>query len=64
MQQRRHPPGFLLAACAAVGGVSLTLGTVGPLLPRFSASMDSGLYAGLVIAQAKTDCQTTVPLAP
>lgn len=50
MQQRRHPPGFLLAACAAVGGVSLTLGTVGPLLPRFSASMDSGIYTGLVIA--------------
>ena len=50
MPQRRHPPGFLLAACLAVAGVSLTLGTVGPLLPRFSASMHSGLYAGLVIA--------------
>ena len=50
MQQRRHPQGFLLAACAAVAGVSLTLGTVGPLLPRFSAAMDSGIYTGLVIA--------------
>lgn len=50
LPHRLHPPGFLVAACVGIAGVSLTLGTVGPLLPRFDAAMHSGLYTGLVIA--------------
>ena len=37
-------------ACAAIALVSMTLNTVGPLLPHFEASMHSSLYAALVVA--------------
>jgi len=47
---RRRPPGLLVASCAAISLVSLTLGTVAPLLPHFKASMHSSLYAALVVA--------------
>ena len=46
----RRPPRFLVLACVAIALVSMTLSTVGPLLPHFKASMHSSLYAALVVA--------------
>jgi predicted MFS family arabinose efflux permease len=47
---RLRPSGLLIVACAAIALVSMTLSTVGPLLPHFKASMHSSLYAALVVA--------------
>ncbi|MFL5913064.1 MAG: MFS transporter [Gaiellaceae bacterium] len=47
---RLRPSGLIVVACAAIALVSMTLSTVGPLLPHFKAAMHSSLYAALVVA--------------
>lgn len=46
MRLSRH----LAFACVAIALVSMTLSTVGPLLPHFKATMHSSIYPALVVA--------------